>query len=89
MCGLAQMIDGLSRFSPVTGEFVDFPGRKQLQSENIHALCAVNNHLWIGTYSNGIHVLNMQTGQIKTYSVQDGLDDISIYSIFKDSHGSI
>ena len=81
--------NGLSRFSPVTGEFVDFPGRKQLQSENIHALCAVNNHLWIGTYSNGIHVLNMQTGQIKTYSVQDGLDDISIYSIFKDSHGSI
>lgn len=86
---IASDDNGLSCFSPATGQFIDFPGRKQLESKNLHALCFVNEDLWIGAYSTGIHVLNTQTGQIKNYSKENGLDDANIYSIFRDSHGRI
>ena len=80
---------GLSYFSPSTEQFLDFPGREQLRTSNQHALCIIGNELWIGTYSDGIQVLNMQTGQIKKYDTTHGLKDISIYSIYKDSQGRI
>lgn len=86
---IASDDNGLSCFSPATGQFIDFPGRKRLQSKNLHALCFVNESLWIGAYSTGIHVLNTETGHIKDYSTKDGLDNSSIYSIFRDSHGRI
>lgn len=86
---IASDDNGLSCFSPATEQFVDFPGREQLQSSNIHALCSINDDLWIGTYSNGIHLLNTRTGKIKNYSTQNGLDDASIYSLFRDSRGQL
>ena len=70
-------------------QFVDFNGRKDLKKNNLHALCTVGKELWIGTYSDGIQVLNTQTGRIKNYNTTDGLDENSIYSIFKDSKGQI
>lgn len=45
--------------------------------------------LWIGTYGDGIQILNTQTGEIKSYNTTHGLDENSIYSIFKDSQGEI
>lgn len=41
------------------------------------------------TYGDGIQILNIQTGVIKNYSISNGLDENSIYSIFKDSQGQI
>lgn len=80
---------GLSRYNPATGQFTDFPGRKRLESSNQHALCMDGNELWIGTYSEGIQVLDIQTGSIRRYGMAHGLNDVSIYSIFKDSRGRI
>ena len=46
------------------------------------------DNLWIGTYTGGVNVLNLQTGTFKTYSAyQDNpasLDGTSSYAIFKD-----
>lgn len=49
----------------------------------------VGKDLWIGTYGDGIQILNTQTGEIKSYNTTNGLDENSIYSIFKDSQGQI
>lgn len=47
-----------------------------------------DDNLWIGTYTGGVNVLNLQTGTFKTYSAyQDNpasLDGTSSYAIFKD-----
>lgn len=80
---------GVSCFTPSNGQFVNFPGRTQLSQKNVHALCRIGKELWIGTYSDGIYILQTQTGQIKKYGPADGLDDNSIYFIFQDSQKRI
>lgn len=86
---IASDDSGLSCFNPSTMQFLDFNGREKLNKHNLHALCMVDKDLWIGTYGDGIQILNTQTGVIKSYSTSDGLDENSIYSIFKDSQGQI
>lgn len=86
---IASDDSGLSCFNPSTMQFLDFNGREKLNKHNLHALCMVDKDLWIGTYGDGIQILNIQTGVIKNYSISNGLDENSIYSIFKDSQGQI
>ena len=63
-------------------------GKNSLSYHNVHALCMDGDNLWIGTYTGGVNVLNLQTGTFKTYSAyQDNpasLDGTSSYAIFKD-----
>ena len=83
-----------SRFSnsvngKVIGRFCeDSNGDVWIASDNVHALCMDDDNLWIGTYTGGVNVLNLQTGTFKTYSAyQDNpasLDGTSSYAIFKD-----
>lgn len=80
---------GVSCFSPSKGQFINFPGREQLTQKNVHALCNTGKELWIGTYSDGIYVLQTATGHIRRYNIENGLDESSIYCIFQDSHGRI
>lgn len=80
---------GVSCFTPSSGQFVNFPGRMQLSQKNVHALCCIGKELWIGTYSDGIYILQTQTGQIKKYDPTNGLDENSIYAIFQDSQKRI
>lgn len=86
---IASDDSGLSCFNPSTMQFLDFNGREKLNKHNLHALCMVDKDLWIGTYGDGIQILNTQTGVIKSYSTSDGLDENNVYSIFKDSQGQI
>ena len=86
---IASDDSGLSSFNPSTMQFIDFNGREKLNKHNLHALRMVGKDLWIGTYGDGIQVLNTQTGKIKSYNTTNGLDENSIYSIFKDSQGQI
>lgn len=86
---IASDDSGLSCFNPSTMQFLDFNGREKLNKHNLHALCMIDKDLWIGTYGDGIQILNTQTGVIKNYSISNGLDENSIYSIFKDSQGQI
>lgn len=82
---------GLNRFSPKNRKFSHYlplEGKNSLSYHNVHALCMDDDNLWIGTYTGGVNVLNLQTGTFKTYSAyQDNpasLDGTSSYAIFKD-----
>lgn len=86
---IASDDNGLSCFMPVTEQFINFPGKEKLQVHNLHALCIDENNLWIGTYGDGIKILDTNNGNIKHYSTKNGLDQNSIYTIFKDKNGHI
>ena len=75
--GLHPMIqDSVASILPQCN-FIDFHGREKLNKHNLHALCIVGKDLWIGTYGDGIQVLNAQTGKIKNYNTTNGLDENS------------
>lgn len=86
---IASDDNGLSCFVPSLEQFINFPGKKELQTYNIHALCLDGNNLFIGTYSEGLKILDIQSGQIKSCNKRHGLPDNNIYSLFKDSQGRI
>lgn len=79
---------GLNRYDRFTGEF-----RRYMQGSNIHALCVDGNSLWIGTYAEGVAVMDINTGKIRRYLPEDGndksIDGTSSYAIFKDKEGFI
>ena len=81
---------GLNQFNPVTKQFSKFE-HKDLY-HNIHALCVDGNTLWIGTYSSGLHTLDLKSNKIKHYTMghdQSTLNDNSIYSMCKTSSGEL
>lgn len=86
---IASDDSGLSCFDPLTKQFINFKGREQLSKKNLHALCTIGDNLWIGAYSSGIQVLNTQNGILKKFDTTNGLDENSIYTIFKDNQGNI
>lgn len=56
------------------------------------ALERAGNELWIGTFIQGIYVLNMQTGKVRHYMKGEGQHDLSgndIFCLKKDSKGNI
>ena len=75
------------------GRFVSYPHQDWLSKRNVHALCADNhNNLWIGTYTDGVIVMNLETGSMRKYvqsSDATSLDNSSSYAIYQDSRGEI
>ncbi|SDG20151.1 hybrid sensor histidine kinase/response regulator transcription factor [Chitinophaga filiformis] len=56
------------------------------------ALERLDGELWIGTFMQGLYVLNMQTGRVRHYMKGDGPKDISgndVFCLKKDSKGNI
>lgn len=81
---------GLNCFQGGHGSaFLDFPKRKQFLKMNIHALCIDGDDLWIGTYSDGIVRMNVNTGHTVEFSVEQGLDGSSCYALYLDREGHI
>ena len=69
-----------------------FPGESKLTEKNIHALGLNGDDLWIGSYSNGIFVLNTLNGQVRHYipnGTEHSLYDANIYAIFMGSNNQI
>ena len=75
---------GLSCFNQAKRQFVDFPHSDVLSRYNIHALCVDGDYLWIGTYSDGIIQLNVQTGSMRHYNLDSGMPSPSAYALFMD-----
>lgn len=82
---------GLNCFSPKDRRFTHYlpsGNKNSLSYHNVHALCMDGNNLWIGTYTGGVNVLNLQTGAFKVYPCDPDdpttLDGTSSYAIFKD-----
>ena len=80
---------GLNSYNRQTGEF-----RRYMPHSNIHALCIDGDDLWIGTYSEGVSVMDVKTGKTyRSYLPAEGdgtsIDGTSSYAIFKDSSSNI
>ena len=58
---------GLVKYEPKLDKFTSFAsdGRKgSISHNNIHGLLAIKDELWIGTYEQGLDVMNIKTGKV-------------------------
>ena len=75
---------GLNKLDTATKLFTHFEpaGDKQsISSTNIHGLLVTGNEVWIGTFENGLDVLNIKTGLVE-YHYSRGLEEHSLKSNF-------
>ena len=84
---------GLMCYSPKDHRFLNYPHKDVLSRKNAHALCLDSyNNLWLGTYTDGVMVLNVESGSLKQY-MQTGdpksLDNSNSYDIYLDSYGKM
>lgn len=84
---------GLSMYDKARKTFISYDDAKNGPTRNVHGLCVDGNTLYIGTYSNGLYLLDIKTGQEKHYQYfhdKDGNEmGSSSYAIFKDKHGTM
>lgn len=83
---------GLMCYDPKEHRFVDYPHQDVLARQNAHALCFSGDELWVGTYTNGVLVLNIETGSLRQYmQTQDlhSLDNPSCYALYTDKSGDV
>ena len=85
---------GLNLYHRNTGLFdhLTLPSAHQTKAQSILTMEKVGNELWIGTYPDGIYVLDMVTGHIQHYTRGDGPASLSsneIFCIKKDSRGNV
>lgn len=82
---------GLNQFNPRTKEFRFFAPSAAFT--NIHGLCMDGDHLWVGTFSKGLRVVDTRTGTIlKTYmkgNAPRSLSDNNIFAICRTAAGDI
>ena len=82
---------GLNRFDPKTKTFSFFTPSNAFT--NVHGLCLIGDHLWVGTFAKGVKVIDTRTGAIvKTYQKTDSprsLIDNSVFSICQTTTGDI
>ena len=82
---------GLNHFNPKTKEFHFF--EPSAGFTNIHGLCMDGSHLWVGTFSKGLRVIDTRTGVVlRTYTeghTPHSWNDNSIFSICRTSAGEI
>ena len=76
--------EGLNKLNPKTDVFSHFTSAKGFKYTNVHGLLADNDQLWVGTFQNGISLLDVRTGAIKKRFVS-GRDSNSIKSNFVES----
>lgn len=77
---------GLNCFNPETGIFSPVEG---IGSKNVHALCVDGRQLWIGTFSQGLKIKNLDTGAIKEYTAAHGLVNDYVFAIKRTLNGEI
>ncbi|NDV78131.1 hybrid sensor histidine kinase/response regulator transcription factor [Dysgonomonas sp. 511] len=81
---------GLFSFDTQTQKFKHFEPSQGFS--NIHGLCMDGNDLWVGTFSQGVKVINTLTGKIRSLRAEDRpvtIDDNYVFSIYKASTGYI
>lgn len=81
---------GLMCYCPKLRQFISYPYQDVLAQQNAHALTFNGDELWVGTYTNGVLVLNIETGSLRQYlPSQDphSLDSPSCYALYTDIRG--
>lgn len=74
---------GLNCYDAVNNRFINFPGCAEMNKLNVHGLYMDGNELWVGTYTDGIIKMNVNTGVKKVYQF-DGLANSSCYALLRD-----
>jgi len=81
---------GVSCFSPQKHCFINYKGKDLLSKVNAHAFCIDNDNLWIGTYSEGLIILNIKNGRTKIYNGKNSpIIGTSVYALYKDKKDNI
>ncbi|MEM1115725.1 MAG: two-component regulator propeller domain-containing protein [Bacteroidota bacterium] len=87
---------GLVYLDPQSGErayhYPDPDVATSLSSPNvtvIHASRQEAGVLWLGTYDGGLNRMEVATGEVRRFTLQDGLPDLSIKSILEDETGRL
>lgn len=79
---------GLNCFNPVTRSFT----HGYVPADNIHALLCNGSNLWIGSFSQGLFLLDLKSKRLRkswNSSSKEALKDDNVYSIYKDYTGTI
>lgn len=79
---------GLFFFNPESKTFY----KGEVPADNIHALFYDDNKLWVGSFSEGLFIVDLNTGKVKNYlktSSHESLRDNNVYSIYKDYIGNV
>ncbi len=81
---------GVSCFSTKQHRFINYFEKSVLSKVNAHAFCMDGNDLWIGTYSDGLIILNTKSGCIKKITGKHSpINGTSVYSLLKDKENRI
>lgn len=57
---------------------------------NIHALTVDGYWLWVGTYGNGLYRVDLRNRQVRHFNRHGtGLDNLDVYSVYRDSRGQL
>ncbi len=86
---------GLIKMDPGTGVFSSYYGNNpsRVNSRNTQGLLIDNDDLWVGTYDNGIYVLNLKTENLRNhFTFKDpgnGLKTNSFVTFLKTSGGTV
>jgi ligand-binding sensor domain-containing protein/signal transduction histidine kinase/DNA-binding response OmpR family regulator len=87
---------GLMKFDNQTGLFysyADGSGKVNVSSKNIQGILVDTDDLWIGTYDDGIYILNIPTQKLKMHfemrDMRSGLKTNSFVSFLKTTDGTI
>ncbi len=86
---------GLNKFDPRTSIFTNYTLRdlqNGLVHHNIHAILPLKNEIWVGTFENGLDVVDIHTGNvIRQYKAgaKSGLKSNFIVSLYQSRDNSI
>lgn len=76
---------GLCRYEPASGNFKHF---KLNSLDNVHAICTHDSRIWVGTYGEGVSLLDPQTGGSGRIPFQDN-SNYDCYALARDGKGGI
>ncbi|WP_198664830.1 hybrid sensor histidine kinase/response regulator transcription factor [Lewinella sp. IMCC34191] len=86
---------GLNRYDPETGQFTHFAlqaGEGTETVTNIHGILVVGDEVWVGTFQNGLFILDAETGAVKRHRMAgeaSGLRSNFIFSLYLTDDGTV
>lgn len=81
---------GLSLYNPRTGEYRHVVIDAHNPALNIHALTVDGCWLWVGTYGDGLYRVDLRSRRVRHFSQHGtGLDNLDVYSLYRDSRGQL
>lgn len=79
---------GLSLFDPTEKKFIETA--YHIADDNLHALCIVDNHLYIGTFAKGLRQIDLTTGTVRTFlKGPNSISHNNVFSLLKGTEGCL